>query len=132
METPQPGGRTTDGRVPEGYEPSASGNGELAHLFERARLALASRLQLDPEIADALTLPRAGWTGVAPGQAAVARGTPGTAGHLAAQLAVDERTRHVVVRVIDTRTGDAVRELPTAALAALAVKIGRAITNERR
>lgn len=124
-----PGVSATEGRVVDEHEPSGSGSGELAHLFERARRALASRLQLDPEIADVLTLPRAGRAGVVPGQATPLLGGSGTAAHLAAQLAVDERTRHIVVRVIDTRTGDAVRELSTAALAALAAKIGRAITN---
>ncbi len=130
----RPEGITTGaGGVSDGPGPSASGNGELAHLFERARRALASRLQLDPEIAEALSLPRPGWAGALPGQTATApHGTPGPIGHLAARLAVDDRTRQVIVRVIDTRTGDAVRELSLATLAALAAKIGRVITHGTR
>lgn len=118
------------GDVSQAHEPSTSGNGELVYLFERARLALASRLQLGPEIADALVLPRPGWSGVVPGETTPApSGRPGTTGRLAAQLAVDDRTRQIVVRVIDTRTGDAVREFPPGALAALAAKIGRVVTD---
>lgn len=96
--------------------------GDLANLFERARLALTTRLQLDPEIVQALALPRMG---------ADAMGTgPVGNGSVAVRLCVDERSRAVTVRVIDTRTGASVRELAPVALAALARRIGRTVSHE--
>ncbi len=105
--------------VVRGHEAPAGSNGDLVNLFERARLALTTRLQLEPEIAQALALP--------PVAAQASGGGPAGGRSIAAQLYVDERTRRVMVRLIDTRTGTSIRELPPVALAALAARIGRPV-----
>jgi hypothetical protein len=116
--------------------PSAPGGGDFIYLFERARRALTSRLHLEPVIADALALPgSANQSGMWPSGPAVelARDSLRTApARLIAELAVDERTRRLVVRVVDVRTRTTVRELPPAALAAVAAKLGRVITTGKR
>lgn len=105
-------------------EAPAGPNGDLVNLFERARLALTTRLQLEPGIAQALALPR--------GAAQVSGSSPAGGRSIAAQLYVDERTRRVMVRLIDTRTGASIRELPPVALAALAARIGRPVAQAKR
>jgi len=116
--------------------PSISGGGDFVNLFERARRALTSRLQLEPVIADALALPgsanQSGMWPSGPG-AELAQDTLRAApARLVAELAVDERTRRLVVRVVDVQTRTTVRELPPAALAAVAAKLGRVITIGQR
>ncbi len=102
--------------------PSAAPDGadqrDFLHLFERARQALTSQLQLEPGIADALAMP---------GHTAPPPVAPGRDGPLAAQLTMDDRTRRVMVRLIDVRTGATLRELPSAVLAAVAARIGRVV-----
>lgn len=92
-----------------------NGAPDLPHLFERARQALAARLNLETGIAEALALsPAAGASDAA-------------AGRVAAQLRIDEHTRQVVVRLYDAQTGATLREFPPAALPALAARLGRTI-----
>jgi len=116
--------------------PSTLGGGDFVNLFERARRALTSRLQLEPVIADALALPGSvNQSGIRPSDpgAELAQDTLDTAPtRLIAEMAVDERTRRVVVRVVDVQTGTTVRELPPASLAAVAAKLGRVITTGKR
>ncbi len=114
--------------------PSPSGNGDFVNLFERARQALTSRLQLEPGIAEALALPGSSQSGWLAGTAGdLPPGGLRTApARLAAQLVVDERTRRLVVRVVDIQSRSTLRELPPATLAAIAAKRGRVIANGKR
>jgi len=116
--------------------PSTSGGGDFVNLFERARRALTSRLQLEPVIADALALPgsanQAGMRPSDPGAELAQDALETSSARLIAELAVDERTRRLVVRVVDVQTGATVRELPPASLAAMAAKLGRVITTGKR
>lgn len=115
--------------------PATSGIGDFVHLFERARRALTSRLQLEPGIAEALALPRSDESGMAAAGPAGARAQGGrrvAPARLAAELAIDDRTRRLVVRVVDVQTRMTVRELPAAALAAVAAKLGRIIPAGKR
>src|SRR3989449_10959752 len=123
-------------KLMDALKPSTSGGGDFVYLFERARRALTSRLQLEPVIADALALPgsanQAGMRRSDPG-AELAQDTLGTApARLIVELAVGEATRRPVVRVVDVQTGTTVRELPPASLAAVAAKLGRVITTGTR
>jgi len=82
--------------------PSTSGGGDFVNLFERARRALTSRLQLEPVIADALALPgsanQAGMRPSDPGAELAQDALETSPARLIAELAVDERTRRLVVR----------------------------------
>lgn len=114
--------------------PSPSGNGDFVNLFERARQALTSRLQLEPGIAEALALPgssQSGWPAGTAGDLPPV-GLRTAPARLAAQLVVDERTRRLVVRVVDIQSRSTLRELPPATLAAIAAKRGRVIANGKR
>lgn len=54
---------------------------------------------------------------------------PGASGHrppVAVHLAIDEQRHQVMVRVIDSRTGATLREMPSTTLVAVAAQIGRA------
>lgn len=115
--------------------PSTSGSSDFVRLFERARQALTSRLQLEPGIAEALAFPRSHQAEIrqAGPAAEPVQGSLRTApARLTAELAIDERTRRLVVRVVDIQTRTTVRELPPAALAAVAAKFGRVITTGKR
>ncbi len=90
---------------------------DVLNLFERARQALMSQLQLGPAVADVLgvsapTTSRTAQEATAP---------------VAVQLAMNDRTQRVVVRLIDARTGAVLREMPSTALAVMAAKVGRAV-----
>jgi hypothetical protein len=91
---------------------------DFLQLFERARRALTSQLQLEPGIAEALAMP---------GHTVPPPVAPGRDGPLAAQLTMDDRTRRVVVRLIDVRTGATIREVPSTVLATVAARIGRVV-----
>jgi hypothetical protein len=94
-----------------------SDQGDAFNLFERAREALTSQLQLGPAVADVLAMPVPTMPPVATGKSAP----------LMVQLSMDDRTGRVVVRVIDPRTGAMLRAVPSTALAAVAAKIGRSV-----
>jgi hypothetical protein len=87
------------------------------NLFERARQALLSQLQLAPAVADVLAVP----------SPAMSVMTPEATAPVAVQLAVTDRTQRVVVRLIDARTGAVLREMPSTALAVAAASIGRVV-----
>jgi hypothetical protein len=87
---------------------------DVLNLFERARRALMSQLQLAPAVAEILAGPSPALSPMAPEATAP----------VALQLAMNDRTQQVVVRLIDARTGVVLREMPSAALA---VRVGRAV-----
>lgn len=91
---------------------------DVLNLFERARQALMSQQQLAPAIADVLaTVPSPTMPPTAPEATAP----------VAVQLAMDDSTQRVVVRLIDTRTGAVLREMPSTALAVVAARVGRGV-----
>jgi hypothetical protein len=88
---------------------------DVLNLFERARQALMSQLQLAPAAAKILVVP-------SPALSPMAPEAPVTL-----QLAMNDRTQGVVVRLIDTRTGAVLREMLPTALTVVAAKVGRAV-----
>lgn len=86
------------------------------NLFERARQALISQVQLAPAVADVLAVP----------SPATSPMTVEATAPVAVQLAMTDRTQRVVVRLIDARTGVVLREMPSTALA-VAARIGRVV-----
>jgi hypothetical protein len=90
---------------------------DVLNLFERARQALLSQVQLAPAVADVLAVP----------SSAMSPMTPELRAPVAVQLAMTDRTQRVVVRLIDARTGAVLREMPSTALAVAAARIGRVV-----
>ncbi len=90
---------------------------DVLNLFERARQALMSQLQLAPAAAEILAMPSPALSPMAPEATAP----------VTLQLAMNDRTQGVVVRLIDARTGAVLREMPSTALAVVAARVGRAV-----
>ncbi|OLC30663.1 MAG: hypothetical protein AUH31_04275 [Armatimonadetes bacterium 13_1_40CM_64_14] len=87
------------------------------NLFERARQALISQLQLAPTVAEVLGAP-------SPTTSAMA---PGATSPVAVQLTMNDRTQRVMVRLIDARTGAVVCEMSSTSLVVVAARIGRVV-----
>ena len=77
-------------------------------LFERVRRALAEHIGTEAVVLDPGSLDQA---------------TNGEAGHVAAQLRIDDRTREVIIRFYDVHTGSTIRELPPQLVAAAAARL---------
>ncbi len=90
---------------------------DVLNLFERARQALVSQLQLGPAAAEILAVPSPALSPMAPEAMAPVR----------LQLAMNDRTQGVMVRLINARTGAVLREMPPTARAAVAATVGRAV-----
>lgn len=84
---------------------------DAPNVFERARQALMSQLQQAPAVVDVLAVPSLTMSPMAQASVAV-------------QLAMNDRTQHVVVRLIDARTGAVLLEMPSTALAVVAARVG--------
>ena len=90
---------------------------DVLNLFERARQALVSQLQLAPAVADVLaTVPSPTMSQV-----------PEATAPVVVQLAMDDRAQRVVVRLIDGRTGAVLREMPSTSLPVVAARVGRGV-----
>jgi hypothetical protein len=87
---------------------------DAPNVFERARQALMSQLQQAPAVADVLAVPSPPMSPMAQASVAV-------------QLAMNDRTQHVVVRLIDARTGAVLLEMPSTARAVVAARVGRVV-----
>jgi uncharacterized FlaG/YvyC family protein len=87
---------------------------EAPNVFERARQALMSQLQLAPAVADVLAVPSPAMSPMAQASVAV-------------QFAMNDRTQQVVVRLIDARTEAVLLEMPSTALAVVAARVGRVV-----